>query len=187
MSRSLFLPRRRQLIKRTIGTAGVLAGAGSIGFPYISRAATRPVITHGIQSGDVGSDHAVIWSRADRASRMHVEVSTTESFKDSTILAPINAQPGNDFVGKRLLTGLSTDQDIFYRIRFTDLHDDKADSETITGHFRTAPSRSRPVRFAWSGDTAGQGWGIDTNRGGMQTYATMLKHNPDFFIHSGDT
>ncbi|MEX2551462.1 MAG: alkaline phosphatase D family protein, partial [Actinomycetota bacterium] len=35
--------------------------------------------------------------------------------------------------------------------------------------------------------TAGQGWGIDESRGGMATYATMLRHNPDFFIHSGDT
>ncbi|ODN70307.1 Alkaline phosphatase D precursor [Methylobrevis pamukkalensis] len=41
--------------------------------------------------------------------------------------------------------------------------------------------------FTWSGDTAGQGWGIDEARGGMQIYATMLKARPDFFIHSGDT
>ena len=39
----------------------------------------------------------------------------------------------------------------------------------------------------WSGDTAGQGWGIDEARGGMRTYATMLRNRPDFFIHSGDT
>src|SRR5262249_11677357 len=35
-------------------------------------------------------------------------------------------------------------------------------------------------------DTAGQGWGIDEARGGMRTYATMLRSRPDFFIHSGD-
>ena len=39
----------------------------------------------------------------------------------------------------------------------------------------------------WSGDTAGQGWGIDAARGGMRTYATMQRNRPDFFIHSGDT
>ena len=42
------------------------------------------------------------------------------------------------------------------------------------------------VSFAWSGDTAGQGWGIDESRGGMRTYRTMLDNRPDFFIHSGD-
>jgi alkaline phosphatase D len=55
------------------------------------------------------------------------------------------------------------------------------------GHFRTAPSERRSVSFLWSGDTAGQGWGIDESRGGMRTYATMLKSRPDFFIHSGDS
>jgi alkaline phosphatase D len=41
------------------------------------------------------------------------------------------------------------------------------------------------VRFAWSGDTAGQGWGIDA--AGMRTYATIARHRPDFLIHCGDT
>src|SRR5207245_1757366 len=55
------------------------------------------------------------------------------------------------------------------------------------GGFRTAPIERRGVSFVWSGDTAGQGWGIDESRGGMRTYSTMLKCRPDFFIHSGDT
>ena len=37
----------------------------------------------------------------------------------------------------------------------------------------------------WSGDTCG-GWGIDTSRGGMRTYATMQRNAPDFFVHCGD-
>jgi alkaline phosphatase D len=32
----------------------------------------------------------------------------------------------------------------------------------------------------------GQGWGIDPARGGMRTYATMLRNRPDFFVHCGD-
>ena len=57
----------------------------------------------------------------------------------------------------------------------------------MTGRFRTAPRDRRSISFVWSGDTAGQGWGIDEARGGMRTYATMLRNRPDFFIHSGDT
>jgi alkaline phosphatase D len=34
---------------------------------------------------------------------------------------------------------------------------------------------------------AGLSWGIDEDRGGMTTYATMMGHAPDFFLHSGDT
>jgi alkaline phosphatase D len=39
----------------------------------------------------------------------------------------------------------------------------------------------------WGGDTAGQGWGINTAFGGMKIYETMRQRNPLFFIHSGDT
>ena len=58
--------------------------------------------------------------------------------------------------------------------------------ETQVGHFRTAPATRDSISFVWSGDTAGQGWGIDPSRGGMRTYRTMLENRPDFFIHSGD-
>jgi len=42
------------------------------------------------------------------------------------------------------------------------------------------------VRFVFSGDTAGQGWGINLATGGMRLYGTMRAQEPDFFIHSGD-
>ena len=59
--------------------------------------------------------------------------------------------------------------------------------EPQTGRFRTAPTDTRPVSFVWSGDVAGQGWGIDEDRGGMRAFRTMLNNRPDFFIHSGDS
>src|SRR5499427_3914864 len=111
--------------------------------PYLSRAADRPVITHGIQSGDVSLTNA-------------------------------------------LIDGLPAGQDIFYRIRFQDLASPTIVGEPMTGRFRTAPSDQRSISFVWSGDTAGQGWGIDEARGGMRAYATMLRNRPDFFIHNGD-
>ena len=100
-------------------------------------------------------------------------------------LPPLDALPESDFAVKRLLTDLASDQDIFYRMIACDLSDVNAVSEPIVGRFRTAPASKRNIRFAWSGDTAGQGWGIDDK--GMYTYATIAKHTPDFFLHSGDT
>jgi alkaline phosphatase D len=38
----------------------------------------------------------------------------------------------------------------------------------------------------WSGDTAGRGWGIDREWGGMRLYEVMRRLQPDFFVHSGD-
>ena len=49
------------------------------------------------------------------------------------------------------------------------------------------PADRRDVSFVWGGDVAGQGWGINPDDGGMTTFATMRKHHPDFFLHSGDT
>src|SRR5262249_57520723 len=39
---------------------------------------------------------------------------------------------------------------------------------------------------AYSGDEAGQGWGINPGWGGMKLYEAMWRLRPDFFIHSGD-
>ncbi|WP_150524132.1 alkaline phosphatase D family protein [Roseibium sediminis] len=176
---------RRSFLKSSAAT-GLVLSAG-LAMPALSRASSRPVITHGLQSGDVNANSGMIWARADRPSRMLVEFDTNGSFENPTRLAPLNALPDSDFAAKRLLENLPSDQDIFYRVAFTDLGDVNAISEPMTGRFRTAPGSRRSVKFVWSGDTAGQGWGIDKARGGMKTYATMQRHQPDFFIHSGDT
>lgn len=176
---------RRQLLAGSASTAA-LASLGTLAKPYLSRAADRPLIAGGIQSGDVSADTAVIWARADRAARMRVECATVESFDTIFRAASFDALPDRDFTAKLLLEGLPSGQDIFYRVRFENLHETGLAGEMLTGHFRTAPTESRSLSFVWSGDTAGQGWGIDLSRGGMRTYRTMLDNRPDFFIHSGD-
>ena len=78
--------------RRFLATAG--AGAmGALAMPYLSRAADRPIVTSGVQSGDVGADGGVVWARADRPSQMLVEVATTESFANTRALPPIAALP----------------------------------------------------------------------------------------------
>jgi alkaline phosphatase D len=179
------LTRRRFLSSLSASTVTtVLSGIAS---PAISRAADRPIITHGIQSGDVSIDSGVVWARTDRPARMLVEAATTETFRTIRAAVAVDALPEADFTAKALLERLPAGQDIFYRIRFQDHASPTVVGETQVGHFRTAPSDRRDVSFAWSGDTAGQGWGIDEARGGMRTYATMLANRPDFFIHSGDS
>jgi alkaline phosphatase D len=177
------LTRRRFLT--TAASSVAMTAVGGIARPYLSCAADRPLITHGVQSGDVSIDSGIVWARADRPSRMLVEIATSDSFKTIRSAAFADALPGTDFTAKALIEGLPAGQDIFYRIRFQDLSFPVL-SEPQIGHFRTAPSERRGVSFVWSGDTAGGGWGIDESRGGMSTYATMLKGRPDFFIHSGD-
>src|ERR1700704_2201279 len=120
------IPRKniRGMSRRRFLSTTAAAGAGALGtiaMPYLSRAADRPQITHGVQSGDVGTDGGVVWARADRPSQMMVEVATTESFRDARVLPPIAALPESDFTAKMLLEDMHAGQDIFYRVRFRDI------------------------------------------------------------------
>src|SRR5215471_11210352 len=160
---------RRRLL--TTSASAALTAVSPIARPYLSFAADRPTITHGVQSGDVSVDSAVVWARADRPSRMQVEISTTDSFNVIHRGAYVDALPESDFTAKALIDGLPAGQEIFYRIRFQDLATPSIVGEPAVGRLRTAPSDRRSISFVWSGDTAGQGWGIDESRGGMRTYA----------------
>lgn len=172
-------------ITRRAALRGGLAATGLLAMPALARANRAPAFTHGVQSGDVDARSGVIWTRTDRPARVMAEWSTTESFAETHPLAPLNALPDSDYAVKLALRDLPPGQDIFYRFTPLDLSDVNAAGEPLTGRFRTAPDTPRDLRFAWSGDTAGQGWGIDET--GMACYATMASHQPDFFIHSGDT
>src|SRR5438477_10483814 len=97
---------RRQLLVRSASTMA-LAGLGSLAKPYLSRAADRPAIACGIQSGDVSARSAVIWARADRAARMQVEYSLVESFASMLGSSSADALPDSDFTSKVLLDGFA--------------------------------------------------------------------------------
>src|SRR5260370_27845324 len=128
----------RKISRRRFLSTAAATGAGAFAMPYLSRAADRPQITHGVQSGDVGADGAVVWARVDRPSQMMVEVATTESFGDARVLPPTAALPESDFTAKMLLENLPAGQDIFYRVRFRDLSHPDISSEPVVVPFRTA-------------------------------------------------
>lgn len=176
-----------------VGATG--AGLAALGAPrflraapaVITRAGARPNIPFGVQSGDVTASRGIIWSATDRPARMMVTYATTDSFTNARRIRGPAALDANGFTAKIDLTGLPSGQHIFYEVRFEDLGDPQALSEPIRGHFKTAPAGGEDVSFVWSGDTAGQGWGINLDWGGMKAYETMRRNAPDFFIHSGDT
>ena len=147
----------------------------------------RPAIDGGVASGDVTRDGAIVWSRADRPATMLVEWATTESFKDARAVRGPDATPATGFTARVDLRGLPAGQRVFYRVRFADLSDPSLVSEPAVGSFATPGDAKADVLFAWSGDTAGQGWGINPEFGGMRAYAAMLATAPQFMIHSGDT
>src|SRR5215212_10550340 len=132
-TRQIPLPSRRRFLK-TATAATALTTFGGIAAPYLSRAADRPLITHGIQSGDVSIDSGVVWARTDRPARMLLEVATSDRFIDIRNAVAIDALPESDFTAKALLEDLPAGQDIFYRVRFEDLASPTIVGETQVGH-----------------------------------------------------
>jgi alkaline phosphatase D len=169
----------------TTGIAGILYSRQAPA--VITADSTRPTAAWGLQIGDVIDGRAIVWSRSDKDARMNVEWSFDESFRKSVRVRGPAALETTDFTSRVDLTGLPSDAEIFVRVTYEDLDSAHAVSEPVTGRLRTAPERRRDLRFVWSGDTAGQGWGIDLAFGGMKIYEAMRQVQPDFFIHSGDT
>lgn len=187
---------RREVIKRLgaaslLGTLGLRPALGQVAAPALVTAeGSRPKLSHGVMSGDVDADRAIVWSRADRPARLIVEWSTTESLRDPQRVIGPAALEVSDYTARIALGGLPAGQTVFYRAVFQSLADPRVFSEPALGRLRTPSGqhggKPRDVVFAFSGDEAGQGWGIDESFGGYRVYEAMRRFEPDFFIHSGD-
>jgi alkaline phosphatase D len=182
---------RRRFLTGTAAVGGLALGGSRLAWgqapAVITSDSMRPQAQFGVMSGDVSTDRAMVWSRADRPSRMIVEYASSESFADMRRIVGPHALDVSDFTARVMLRDLLPGQDVFYRVLFQDLGDLKTTSVPINGHFRTAPGSPRDITIQWSGDTAGQGWGINPERGGMTIYETMRGGQPDLFLHVGDT
>ncbi len=117
---------------------------------------------------------------------MIIEVAHEESFRKRELILGPEVLESTDYTGKVRLQGLKPGEPVFYRVAFVDLSDSTRISMPQIGTFRTAPKELREVRFVWSGDTVGQGFGIDTQRGGLRSFESIRQLKPDFFVNSGD-
>ena len=165
--------------------AGLVAAPRSFAAPALVRSG-RPRLTHGVQSGDVRSGAAVLWGRADRPARLVAEISRDPSFRRVRRVRGPVVTPATDLTGEIPIHGLPSGIDLHYRVIATDLSDGRA-GEQVVGRLRTAPGAGDDVRFLWSGDIAGQGWGVNPDFGGFRIADAMRARRPDFFLCSGDT
>jgi len=183
---------RREAVKRTGWLAASATVLGSVdkvlAAPAVITSDTeRPALAQGIQIGDVLDDRAIVWSRSDRPARLIVEWARDETFRSLHRIRGPHVLEATDYTARIDLTQLPPDEEIFLRVYFESLTNGRALSAPCLGSFRTSPWRRRDVRFVWGGDTAGQGYGINPDFGGMRIYETMRAQRPDFFIHSGDS
>jgi alkaline phosphatase D len=159
----------------TSGNGGPPASTGLI--------ANRPNLTHGVASGDPRADGALVWARSDSTVRMIIETSATEAFSNPARIEGPQLTPASDGTGRVRVTGLEPGQTVYYRVILEG--EDGATSEPVVGVFKTVPAQPENIKFVWSGDVVGQGWGIN-RQGGMAIFGAMADRRPDFFVHSGD-
>lgn len=204
---------RRTLVKISLAglTLAGLAGGTAPAYAAIPLVRKRLTIPTGIATGDVTTDSAVLWSRASGPGRMTATLQAVDSAGEilrgrygfsRTIRGPL-ATEASDFTAKIQANGLPAGTRFALELGF---EDENGSSETVRGTLSTAPGSvngkndggtddargggspsSSSQTFVWTGDTAGQGWGINEELGGMRGYKAMHATRPDFFIHSGDT
>jgi alkaline phosphatase D len=182
MSTAIPSSRRRFLKTSMVTAAGVVLPRWTVpgALAIITSDEERPQALQGLHFGDPGNGSVVVWSRSDRAARMLIEWSYDERFEDVHHLVGPHALDTTDFTARQGLRGLEAGSDVFVRVFFQSLNNDRAISEPVTGRFVVPPDdlgddddrrwrhAHRDLRFQWGGDAAGQGWGINPAFGGMK-------------------
>ncbi|MEU9661365.1 alkaline phosphatase D family protein [Streptomyces chartreusis] len=180
-------PGRRSVLRGSLAASAALTLPTALGSAPAFALSGRPEAGWGVQTGDVTCDSGLVWVRSDRPARMIVETSATESFRKSRRWHGPLLGADTDFTGTTRLRGLPSGEQIHYRVLLADPDDPRRTGEPVTGTFRTASARRRDgIKFLWSGDLAGQGWGINPEFGGYTIYNAMGALDPDFFLCSGD-
>ncbi|GGF55479.1 extracelullar DNA degradation protein EddA [Marmoricola endophyticus] len=174
--------RRRTVLGGAAATGGVLAATGWTP-PAVAQVRSRLSLPYGVQSGDVGVDGATLWARSSGEGRLAARL--VSGGRRSLLRGPV-ADASSDLTARIDLSDLPAGRDYIAELWFEAADGTRGESRRVS--FRTAPDRGRRgTSFVWSGDTAGQGWGINPDIGGMATYDAMRRTRPDFFVHSGDT
>lgn len=176
-------PTRRTVVTSALAAAGTLAVPTTAGaLPYRSRSGL-PLLTSGVASGDVTTNRAIVWARADRPSRLVATVHGPGRSRHVVNGPWVDA--ASDLTGTLDLRHLAPGRDYAVDLAFET--EDGHRGESATASFTTADQRPAAQSFVWTGDTAGQGWGINPDIGGYVAYRAMHETRPDFFIHCGDT
>ncbi|MEM8963339.1 MAG: alkaline phosphatase D family protein [Acidobacteriota bacterium] len=134
---------------------------------------------HGLAIGDVTSQSAVIWSRAETTETVLIELDTTDAFS-APVTRRVAPRPDADHTLSTRFDDLTPATRYHVRVGGDTEH-------PVLGTFTTAPAleASDPIRFLVGGDVGGQGYCRHVDRG-YDIFTAMASHEPDFFVANGD-
>ncbi|APF41316.1 alkaline phosphatase D family protein [Neomicrococcus aestuarii] len=207
---------RRTVVKSALitsaaaATGALAASAPASAFASPALVTRRLALPSGVATGDVTSESAVLWARSSGTGRLHATLRALDAdgsalrgrFARSIRLTSGWVTDATDGTAKIMAKDLPSNTRFEVTFSFEDENGNMG--EVKKGSFTTAPgagvgngrSKGRakgiPVEtasqsFVWTADTAGQGYGINPEIGGMRGYGAMHAVKPDFFLHSGDT
>jgi alkaline phosphatase D len=161
-------------------------------FYYPSYAAQTNDLTilNGVASGDSTDHSAIIWSRANRDSFMHVQYTYNSfHFSNSDPIVTVPANASSDFTGHAKLTALKPNTNYRYVVWFSldPNQNDRTVSQKLIGSFTTAPDlkTSETISFVIGGDL-GASKQCRRPEIGYPIFSVMKSLSPDFFIFNGD-
>jgi alkaline phosphatase D len=148
----------------------------------------EPAFTHGVASGDVTQESAVLWTRVDQDTKVKVEIAYDSSFNVIIFDDKEKARPEHDFTVKFYPDDLPANQTLYYRFH-------AGESTSDTGTFKTAPipSVSSDVTIAFTADTDGIHFPDGIHPEGapffnnFEVLDRIREENPDVFVYLGDT
>ncbi|MDP9293001.1 MAG: alkaline phosphatase D family protein [Actinomycetota bacterium] len=138
----------------------------------------------GVASAEVSTTSALVWTRADRAGPVILEVARNRHFLGTVVRRRLRAAASADNTVQAGLRGLTPGVRYFYRFS-------RGGARSDRGEFETAPrpSSTKPVTFAWTGD-ADPVKRPGTSRlvnGPFGVFARMTGQHNDFNVNLGDT
>jgi alkaline phosphatase D len=167
--------------------AGLLIGSILLmAVPWAAATANeeRSPITHGLMVGAVTHDSAIVWSRSDRETTLHVWLQAIDGGIPLHMQGPVMA--AHDFTGKLAFQGLKPETEYQYAVRFGG-DSSPPRHDPVSGSFRTAPAprTKKAVRFLWGSDLAGQNVCRDAHEG-FPMFPVLSRSRWDFFVAVGD-
>lgn len=153
-----------------------------------------PAFGEAIKIGEVTSDSAIVWVRLCKTEKcddqfrlpgclgkVRIRYRADGSNEDFTTDWQ-TVDPVADFSTKIILKDLSPSTSYLFDLEAKN----DAGETSIAGKFRTAPAADDPARVQFTVTTGHKYDTIDDPGNGQRIYPSMLKLDPDFFVHTGD-